>query len=197
MLPLILASSSPYRRQLLNKLQLPYQHTSPSIDESPVNADETADELVSRLAYEKALALSGEFSQHLIIGSDQVASIEGLILTKPGSVDKAIEQLQLCRNKKVCFHTAVTLFNSSTHKSHHHLDHFWVHFKALTDTQIKNYITLEQPLDCAGSFKAEGLGISLFDALEGRDPNSLIGLPLIGLIELLNKEGVDPLDNQD
>lgn len=190
--PLILASSSPYRRQLLAKLGLQFHWQAPDIDEQPYSA-EAPENLVQRLAQGKAEALTTTFPHHLIIGSDQVAVHEGRILNKPGHRDQARQQLTATSGKTVTFFTGLCLYNSATGRRQTIYETYQVTFRSLSSRQIETYLNREQPFDCAGSFKAEGLGISLFSAMEGRDPNTLIGLPLIALVELLNNEGVDVL----
>jgi septum formation protein len=189
MLPLILASSSPYRRQLLAQLGLDFECRSPDTDESAL-PEESPQQLAARLAYQKALAVAEQHPNALIIGSDQVACLDDKILSKPGSIDKAIEQLTLCSGRAVNFYTGLCLYNSRRNSNQQKLECFTAHFRQLSPEQICRYIKAEQPLDCAGSFKVEGLGISLFERLEGNDPNSLIGLPLIQLVTMLNKEGL-------
>lgn len=190
MLPLlILASSSRYRRQLLDKLQLPYTSHSPDIDETP-QMGESPEQLVSRLARQKALALGEHFPENLIIGSDQVACLENRILGKPGNHQKAVEQLLLMQGKTVDFVTGLALLNSSSGNLQCITDVFRVTFRPLTNAEIDNYLLREQPYDCAGSFKCEGLGIGLFSSMNGTDPNSLVGLPLIQLVNLLQQENV-------
>ena len=187
---LILASSSPYRRQLLSKLGLNFQCHSPAIDETPL-ADETAPQLALRLAIEKAQAVAEQFPSAIIIGSDQVASVNNQILNKPGNHDNAKLQLLSCSGHTTTFYTGLALLNSDTGALHTAVEPFTAHFRKLSIEAIENYLQREQPYDCAGSFKVEGLGIALFERLEGDDPNSLIGLPLIQLINLLKKEGVE------
>jgi septum formation protein len=186
---LLLASSSLYRRQLLEKLQLDFDWDKPDIDETP-NTGETPTDLVLRLASVKAKALASKYPQHLIIGSDQVAAFNHQIIGKPGNHQKAFAQLKTFSGNKVIFYTGLCLFNPQTQTCHTQVETYQVHFRNLTDAQIENYLQRETPYDCAGSFKSEGLGISLFQSMEGRDPNSLIGLPLIALVDLLEKEGV-------
>jgi MAF protein len=195
-LPILLASSSIYRKQLLEKLQLPFTCASPDIDES-VKLGETPHEYVQRLAIEKAKALQHEFPAHIIIGSDQCAVLtvagQQQILGKPHTVENAIEQLSQASGQQVTFLTGLCVYNSATQQQVSLVEPFNVHFRKLTLEQIERYIEQEKPLDCAGSFKSEGLGIRLFTALEGRDPNSLIGLPLIALIDLLEQQGIQVL----
>jgi len=188
-LPLILASSSVYRRALLQKLALPFSWSSPAIDETPLPG-EAPSALVERLARAKAIALAQRYPQHLIIGSDQVACLDGSLLGKPGNFATAQRQLQTCNGRRVEFLTGLCLLNSRDSSSESSVESFSVIFRHLSDTQIAHYLEREQPFDCAGSFKAEGLGIALFERLEGRDPNTLIGLPLIRLVQMLENAGV-------
>lgn len=186
---LVLGSTSPFRRALLEKLQLEFDTDSPEIDESR-KPDETPEQLVARLACEKARAVATRHPDSLIIGSDQVAINGDEILGKPGSHDKAMAQLRAASGKQVTFLTGLCLYNSASGDEQMVVEPFTVHFRQLTDEQIDNYLKAEQPYNCAGSFKSEAMGIALFDKLEGGDPNSLIGLPLIQLIRMLEKEGV-------
>ena len=190
MLPLLLASSSVYRRDLLTRLRLPFSCSSPDIDESH-RPGETAVELVKRLSLEKARALAHSHPNHLIIGSDQVAVLDGRIIGKPHTHDKAHQQLMSASGASVSFLTGLTLLNSQT--GHYQVDciPFTVHMRPLKTEQIERYLLAEQPYDCAGSFKAEGLGVSLFQRTEGDDATSLVGLPLIRLVDMLLTEGVD------
>ncbi len=192
MLSLVLGSSSRYRKQLLDKLGIPFIQDSPDIDETP-QADENAAALAERLAIDKAKALADKHPNSLIIGSDQVATFSGRIIGKPHTKDNAKSQLMQFSGQSVTFLTGLCLYNSQTGSHQSLVEPFNVHFKELTERQVERYIEQEQPLDCAGSFKSEGLGITLFSQLEGRDPNSLIGLPLIALTEMLINEGMDPL----
>ena len=192
MYPLILGSSSVYRVELLRKLNLPFRTVSPNIDEAPLQNEVPAD-LVKRLAEQKAIAIALSHPKALIIGSDQVAVLNGDILGKPGTHEAATEQLQAASGQTVLFLTGLALFNSETQRMQSLVEPFEVTFKNLSDKQIQFYLEKEEPYQCAGSFKSEGLGISLFDKLQGNDPNSLIGLPLIELISLLNNEGLDVL----
>lgn len=190
MLPLVLASSSPYRRELLARLRLPFTWSAPDIDESR-HDNEGAEALVRRLSQEKAHALSATYPQHLIIGSDQVAVLGAQILGKPHSLERAREQLLAASDNSVTFLTGLTLLNSATGQQQTDCIPFTVHFRPLSEAQITRYLTAEQPFDCAGSFKAEGLGISLFRSTEGSDSNSLIGLPLIRLVDMLHANGIE------
>ena len=189
MLPLLLASSSVYRRELLARLRLPFSCSSPDIDESH-HIDESAVDLVKRLSLEKARALAGSHPDHLIIGSDQVAVLNGRIIGKPHTFDKARQQLLNASGASVSFLTGLTLLNSQT--GHYQTDciPFTVHMRNLTPEQVERYLRAEEPYDCAGSFKAEGLGVSLFQRTEGEDATSLVGLPLIRLVDMLIAEGV-------
>ncbi|MDO8332609.1 MAG: nucleoside triphosphate pyrophosphatase [Pseudomonas sp.] len=189
MTPLVLASSSPYRRELLSRLQLPFSWSAPAIDETH-QPNESAEALVRRLAQEKAQALAGDFTQHLIIGSDQVAILNGQIIGKPHDFARAKAQLQAASGASVTFLTGLALLNSATNAWQVDCVPFTVHFRQLNEASINRYLEAEQPFDCAGSFKAEGLGVSLFRATEGTDATSLIGLPLIRLVDMLFNEGV-------
>jgi len=189
---LILGSSSPFRADLLNKLGLNFIASSPDIDESVLN-NETAEQLVQRLSEQKALKIAESHPDALIIGSDQVALLDGEILGKPGNHDNAVKQLTAASGKTVRFLTGLALVNSKTGQVQSLVENFDVSFKALSANQIEFYLQQEKPYQCAGSFKSEGFGISLFSKLEGEDPNSLIGLPLIRLIDLLKNEGIDVL----
>lgn len=192
---LILASSSPFRAELLAKLRLPFLTTSPDIDES-ILQNEQPEQLVLRLAEAKARKVAEQYPDALIIGSDQVAVLNGVIMGKPGNHANAHKQLAAASGNAVTFLTGLALFNAASGKMQSLVEHFDVIFKTLTPLQIERYLQLEQPYQCAGSFKSEALGISLFRELRGRDPNSLVGLPLIGLIELLASEGIDVLAQQ-
>ncbi len=189
---LLLASSSPYRKALLTRLNLDFQQSSPDINETP-EANESPKHLVMRLAQKKAAALASQHPETLIIASDQAADLNGRILGKPGTVEKAIDQLGLCSGQKVVFHTGLCLLNTATGASQCQDIEFTVWFRQLHHGQIRHYIETEKPLDCAGSFKCEGLGVALFEKMAGNDPNSLVGLPLITLVSMLANEGVDVL----
>ncbi|WP_422580488.1 Maf family protein [Pseudomonas sp.] len=190
MLPLVLASSSPYRRELLSRLRLPFTWSAPQIDETR-QPNEDADALVRRLSLEKAQALRATHPQHLIIGSDQVAVLGTQILGKPHTLERACEQLLAASGNSVTFLTGLTLLNSATGQQQTDCVPFTVHLRPLSEAQIMRYLSAEQPFDCAGSFKAEGLGISLFRRTAGSDSNSLIGLPLIRLVDMLQTCGVE------
>jgi 7-methyl-GTP pyrophosphatase len=186
---LVLASSSPYRKELLQRLHLPFECNSPDIDETPFPG-ETAEQLVKRLSLEKAQKVAEQFPDSLIIGSDQAAVLDDRILGKPGSAKKALTQLREANGKAVKFMTGLCLYNSRTRNHQLDMVPFDVQFRTLSDEALKHYIELDMPLDCAGSFKWEQLGIALFSAMRGEDVTSLQGLPLIRLIDMLQTEGV-------
>jgi len=188
-LPLILASTSPYRKSLLAKLGLAFEVVAPHVDETAQDR-ESPEQLVARLAEAKAKAVARNFPAALIIGSDQVAVVDGQIVGKPHTHEKAVMQLKRAAGKRIAFLTGVCLYNSKSGRSQTDVVPFYVVLRPLTDLQIQHYLQQEQPYDCAGGFKAEGLGIALFERLEGTDPNTLIGLPLIRLIQMLENEGV-------
>jgi septum formation protein len=190
---LILASSSPYRRHLLEQLGLPFECAAPHIKEEAL-PDEGPEALARRLAAEKATALSAQFPGALIIGSDQVAELDNRPQGKPGNLENAIRQLRACSGRQVSFHTGISVLDTASGRQHTEVEKFTVLFRKLSEQQILNYLEREQPFDCAGSFKVEGLGIALFEKMEGSDYNSLIGLPLIRLVTLLTEFGLNPLD---
>ncbi|WP_336366849.1 Maf family protein [Marinobacter sp. C2H3] len=192
---LVLASSSPYRKALLERLGLPFDCASPDIDETPLPG-ERPDILATRLACTKAAALADRYPDAWIIGSDQVAALpDGTLLGKPGSHERARAQLAASQGGQVTFHTGLCLLEARPDgRRLTHCEPFTAHFRTLTDQEIDRYLRREQPYDCAGSFKMEGLGIALFERLEGRDPNSLIGLPVIALIDMLRQWDCNPLD---
>lgn len=192
---LLLASSSPYRRELLNRLRLPFDCASPDIDESRLPG-ETAHALVSRLARQKAEALAGSYGGHLIIGSDQVAVLGDQVLGKPHCFEKAREQLLAASGRSVSFLTGLALLDSASGRCQVDVVAFTVYMRQLSQAQIEHYLHAEQPYDCAGSFKAEGLGVSLFQRTEGVDATSLVGLPLIRLVDMLQVEGVAVLQDR-
>jgi len=189
---LVLASSSSYRKALLQRLGLPFACATPGIDETPLPA-ETVATLTQRLALAKAQALVQDWPHAWLVGSDQACQVDGHILGKPGSFERAREQLLLCSGRTVEFHTALVLLNSFTGKTLASHDVFSVRFRELTEDEIGFYLRTEQPYDCAGSFKAEGLGIALFEEMAGKDFHSLLGLPLISLCDLLRQAGLNPL----
>lgn len=186
---LLLASSSPYRRELLSRLHLPFDCGAPQIDET-ANNNESAEDLVQRLAAAKARALAPDHRDHLIIGSDQVAVLGREILGKPHTLERAMQQLKACSGNSVTFLTGLALLNSQSGRLQIDCVPFTVHFRELDESRIERYLRTEQPYDCAGSFKAEGLGVSLFRSTSGSDATSLIGLPLIRLVDMLLKEGM-------
>ena len=188
----ILASSSPYRQQLLQKLQIDFIAKSPEIDESPYK-NELAINQAKRLAKQKALALSTQFPSHLIIGSDQIAIYNQQQLTKPGNRELSIYQLQTISGNTVDFYTSICVLNTQTMAFSEDIDLCSVTFRKLTLANIEKYVDLDKPFNCAGSFKSEGLGIALIENISGGDPNALIGLPLIKLIDLLKNFGVNIL----
>ncbi|OLQ90503.1 septum formation inhibitor Maf [Vibrio panuliri] len=188
---LVLASTSPFRQQLLNKLAVPFTAATPDCDETPL-PNETPTQLVLRLAQSKATSCPVK-QDSLVIGSDQVCVIDGEIIGKPHTRDRAIEQLTRQSGKSITFYTGLALYNSKTNAVTSKLDTFTVHFRQLSQQQIENYVDKEEPFYCAGSFKSEGLGIALFERLEGKDPNTLVGLPLIDLIDMLEAEGFNIL----
>ncbi len=187
--PIVLASSSSYRRELLTRLQLPFTCHSPDIDETP-QANESAQTLVQRLALSKARALAQHYPQHIIIGSDQVAVLDGKIIGKPLHAEGATQQLSAASGRSLVFLTGLAVIDTRTQIEQVDLVPFTVHFRTLNAAQIQRYIAAEQPFDCAGSFKSEGLGVSLFQATEGSDATSLVGLPLIRLCDMLNACGI-------
>lgn len=192
LMPLILASSSVYRRELLQRLRLPFECVSPAIDES-ARPDETPATTAVRLALEKARAVAAAHPQALIIGSDQVAELDGTPLGKPGNHANAVCQLRAMRGQRVVFHTALCLLDAASGR--HQLENAvtTVLLRALTDAQIERYLQLEQPYDCAGSAKVESLGIALAEKITSDDPTALIGLPLIMLVSMLKREGIEVL----
>lgn len=192
---LVLGSTSVFRQAILEKLNLPFQTAKPNIDETAL-ADESPQVLVERLAIEKAKAVTLEFPDALIIGSDQVAVCEGEILGKPHNFENGVKQLQKFSNKSVTFYTGLCVYDSKNDKTISLVEPFIVHFNSLSPSEIENYLKTEKPYNCAGSFKSEALGICLFKKLEGDDPNTLIGLPLIKLVSLLKQHGLDVLAEQ-
>jgi septum formation protein len=189
---LVLASTSPYRRQLLERLGLPFTCAAPAVDERR-RTGESPQVLVLRLAEAKARAVAPHHTNALIIGSDQVACLDNEVLGKPGDRAHAIAQLERASGRTLVFQTGLCLLSTATGRAQTLVEPFRVHFRTLDRRRIEGYLDREQPYDCAGSFKSEGLGIALFERFEGDDPNTLIGLPLIRLIALLEAEGIDPL----
>lgn len=186
---LVLASTSPYRSELLARLQIPFITASPNVDETPL-PDETARATSLRLSLEKARAVAADYPDALIIGSDQVALLEGQQLGKPLTHDNAVRQLRAMRGKTTCFYTALTLLNSRSGHLQTKVAVNHVTLRDLDDAEIEAYLLKEQPYQCAGSAKSEGLGIALMSKMSGDDPNALIGLPLILLADMLRCENV-------
>lgn len=185
---LVLASSSIFRRELLERLQIPFTTAAPQIDESRL-LEESATDMVQRLALSKAQALASSHPQALIIGSDQCAVLGEHILGKPGNHINAVAQLQASSGQQVEFLTGLCLYDSQDHSYQLTVEPFNVFFRELNEADIEHYLRREQPYNCAGSFKSEGLGISLFERLQGDDPNALVGLPLIRLMAMLRHKG--------
>ncbi|MFT5790415.1 MAG: MAF protein [Shewanella sp.] len=190
--PLILASTSPFRKQLLEKLNLPFSCCSPEVDETPLD-NESPKDLVLRLSKLKAAACAAKYTDGVVIGSDQVAVINNKIIGKPLNRETAIEQLSQSSGQSITFYTGLALHDVESGQVEAIVEPFIVHFRALSHKAISRYVDIEQPFYCAGSFKCEGLGIALFERLEGKDPNTLVGLPLISLIDLLHRQGIDVL----
>jgi septum formation protein len=186
---LVLASTSAYRRSLLERFGLPFTVEGPHIDESR-RPNEDAMELVHRLAKAKAEVIATRYPDSVVIGSDQVAVRGALILGKPGSAETCIEQLKQSSGQRVYFHTGVHVIGSQGQQHHAHVDTTTVTFRNLASEEIERYVSRERPLDCAGGFKVEGLGISLFERVDSQDPTALIGLPLIWLAETLRRVGL-------
>lgn len=184
---IVLASSSRYRQQLVSQLGIHAECHAPNIDETPLNTEKPA-ETALRLAQQKAAHVANQHKDALVIGSDQVADLDGIALGKPGDRNRTIEQLQACSGKTLRFHTGLCLINSQSGRQQDCIETFTVCFRPLTTEQITRYVDKEPAFDCAGGFKMEGLGISLFERLSGDDPNTLIGLPLIRLVDFLTKE---------
>ncbi len=189
---LILASSSPFRRELLARLRLPFESVSPAVDETP-QPGEPPTELVRRLAIAKARAVAARYPDALVIGSDQVAVYNGILVGKPGGRAEAVKQLRAASGRKVTLYTGLALLNTATGNLQVEVIPFGIQFRELTDAQIERYLRKEEPYGCAGSVKSEGLGIALLERFEGDDPNALIGLPLIRLVRMLENEGVQIL----
>ena len=184
---LVLASTSPFRKTILEKLGTQFDTASPETDETALN-NETPQELVERLSIAKAKAVADKISDSLVIGSDQVSVINGEIIGKPHNHENAVKQLQNASGKTVTFYTGLCLYNSETQQYQSDVVPFDVVFRTLSKQQIENYLRKEEPYNCAGSFKSEALGIVLFEKLQGEDPNTLMGLPLIRLVKMLEQE---------
>ena len=186
---LILASTSRYRQELLSRLQLRFEPVAPNVDETPASG-ESGPDCAMRLARLKAQTVGRKYPNALIIGSDQVAECDGIRLDKPGSVERAAEQLSWASGKEAIFSTAVTLLNSATDREQIRVVPTKVRYRRISTAEIERYLQQEVAIDCAGSAKAEGLGIALLEAIEGSDPTALIGLPLIALCAMLREENV-------
>ena len=191
--PLILGSTSPYRRELLQRLRLPFEVVRPEVDETP-HAGELPVALAQRLAMEKALAVARQHPQAVVIGSDQVADLDGEPLGKPGTHERAVAQLQRMRGHTVVFQTAVAVVCIESGFAEQALAQVKVQFRLLSDAAIETYLRAEEPYDCAGSAKSEGLGIALLEQIDNQDPSALVGLPLIHTCRLLRAAGL-PLLN--
>jgi len=187
--PLILASTSQYRKMLLARLRLPFETRSPNVDET-ARPGEAPRDLALRLASAKARAVARDFTDALVIGSDQVAHCEGQVMGKPGNYERATQQLRAMRGKTTLFDTALCLIDAKSGREQLLLVPTKVRLRDLSDAEIDAYLRAEEPYDCAGSAKSEGLGIALMEAIEGDDPNALVGLPLIALVTMLRAEGV-------
>ena len=186
---LILASSSIYRRELLTHLQIPFTCISPDLDETPLS-NELPQQTALRLAQEKAKRVGATHTDALIIGCDQVATLDNQQLGKPLNHDNATRQLRMMRGREVTFHSALCLYNANTGNMQSEVIPYVVKFRNLTDAQIESYLLKEQPYHCAGSAKSEGLGIAIIEKMIGEDPNALIGLPMIALVTMLQNEGL-------
>ncbi|MBM5811594.1 MAG: septum formation protein Maf [Gammaproteobacteria bacterium] len=189
---LYLASTSRWRAALLHRLGLPFLQEAPLVDEDQRPGESPAERAL-RLAGDKAAAVAARHPEALVLGSDQVAECDGRILDKPGDAGRCREQLRRCSGRGARFHTAVVLRQAATGLTLQHLDQTLVRFRTLEPASIARYVELEQPFDCAGGFRAEGLGIALFEAIESRDPTALVGLPLIWVAAALRQAGLDPL----
>jgi septum formation protein len=187
---LVLASSSPYRRELLARLRMPFEVMSPDVDETPL-ANEAPQETALRLAQLKARAVADKFPNALIIGSDQVALLGEQQIGKPHTFENARKQLQAASGRSMVFHTALCLYNSRSGNMQTRVVPITIQFRTLSDAVIERYLAAEQPYNCAGSAKSEGLGIALIARFEGEDPNALVGLPLIALVDMLHQEGIE------
>lgn len=186
--PIVLGSTSPFRKLLLEKLQLGFLQDKPEINEEPLMKEYPL-EMVKRLAREKAAVFYKKYPAHIIISSDQTAVFNNHALGKPKTYEKACQQLKLFSGQAVVFHTAMCVSNTLTNQTYEYCEKTTVHFRELSDEVIHNYIDIEQPLNCAGSFKSEGLGVTLFKKIESRDPNALIGLPLMALTDIFYEMG--------
>lgn len=192
--PLILASTSPYRQELLKRLRLTFEVIAPGVDESP-QCPEAPAALAARLALAKAHAVAARHPGAVVIGSDQVAELDGVALGKPGHHAAAVQQLRAMSGRRVVFHTAVAVVRADRHFEVTDLARVCAVFRNLSDPEIEHYLRADRPYDCAGSAKVESLGIALLEAVESDDPTALIGLPLIRTCALLRQAGIDPLEN--
>jgi septum formation protein len=188
-LPLILASTSPFRKSVLNRLRIPFETYAPQVDETP-EPNEPPATLVIRLAELKARSAQSTYPRALIIGSDEIAVVGNTVLGKPGIHEQAFKQLTFVSGKQVDFLTGLCLLNTYTNQAQTDIVRFNVKFRKLSDSQIENYLAVDKPYNCSGSFKSEGLGIALLDRMVGSDPTAIIGLPLIRLVRMLEAEGV-------
>ena len=189
---LILASSSPFRRELLQRLMVPFDTVAPNIDETPL-PDESAQDLVRRLSVEKAQVVADQHEQALVIGSDQVAVHHGEVIGKPRDHEHAVRQLEFASGQSIVLYTGLALINSRTGSTQIDVVPYQVQFKTLSIDQIERYLEREQPYGCSGSLRADGLGIALLEKFKGDDPTALIGLPLIRLVSMLEAEGMAPI----
>jgi septum formation protein len=190
--PLVLGSTSPYRRELLARLRLDFVVDAPRVDEAPRDGESPL-QLAQRLALEKAREVAARHPGAVVIGADQVAELDGQPIGKPGTHARAVAQLQAMRGRRVVFHTAVAVVRPDTGFAQGLLAEVAVQFRVLTDAEIERYLRLEQPYDCAGSAKCETLGIALLDRIDSDDPTALVGLPLMRTCALLRQAGLDPL----
>ena len=193
---IILGSTSPFRKALLERLNIAFTCVAPNIDETPLD-NEAVEDMVIRLAVAKAQAISANHDNALIIGSDQSAVLDGEILSKPGNFENAFKQLTRASGKTITFQTGLCLLNTQTGNIQSSCTPYTVVFKTLTPAMIENYLHKEEPYNCAGSFKSEALGIALFERFEGDDPNALVGLPLIELVNFLGNEGYSILEDHN
>lgn len=189
---IVLASSSPFRQAVLDKLGLPFFCATPDIDERSLENEAVSDQVL-RLAQQKAAALQEAYPESVIIGCDQLGSLDGTVLGKPLTAELAFAQLRASSGKCVTFYTGLAVYHSATDKWYQSVETYDVYFRELQDEEIWGYIHKEQPLQCAGSFKSEGLGVALFEKMAGEDPNTLVGLPLIALTRMLREMGINPL----
>lgn len=189
---LILASSSPFRRQLLSRLMIPFDVVSPDIDETPVQS-ESAPDLVRRLSIEKAKTVAERYERALVIGSDQVAVHDGEIIGKPHNHEQAVRQLENASGKSIVLYTGLAVVNTQSESIHSDVIPYQVKFKKLSSAQIKRYLEKEKPYGCSGSLRADGLGVALLEKFSGDDPSALIGLPLVRLVSMLEAEGMPPV----